>query len=284
MVVDCGTQVRLPGNRRTVGPGVAKTETFRQKMVERFDSSYRAKAREHSIGRNRAVGHVLAIFSFLKTDGAIPAGARVDWDRAHVQSIKGDVHSDAAHNLPCQIVINGQLPWNMSFGKDLAAKHLVAELRSLFGGTMVAPKVFNAADSISEKNCLRGGFTAACAHVLDMSKPAAPGPGVLKRGVGLNYGEIELTRNDTSSLARIDVDVVVNAFQMWITLSRAAFEKAIAEVRAEGATSMGVDVTEDVLYILDRYNSEAMTATAPTRDFLGRMEQEFWRATSSPQL
>jgi len=76
--MDCGQQFRLSGRRRTVGPGVATQETFRQKIVERFDADYLIKAREHSAGRNNATARLLALLSFLLNLGAIPAACQVE--------------------------------------------------------------------------------------------------------------------------------------------------------------------------------------------------------------
>ena len=107
-----------------VGPGVAATETFRQKEVQRFDADYLLKVREHSAGRNRSVSQLLAIFSFMRNYGAIPATARVDWDRAHVQSIRGDPTSDAAHNLPCADSDRRTIPMAAGIGgRDRWAAH-----------------------------------------------------------------------------------------------------------------------------------------------------------------
>lgn len=74
-VAECGSQIRLPGSRRRVGPGIARRERFRQKSVQRFDADYLFKVREHSAGRNRAVAQLLGIFSFLRNCGVIPKGA-----------------------------------------------------------------------------------------------------------------------------------------------------------------------------------------------------------------
>ena len=276
-VADCGRQVRLPGSRKRVGPGVAKNETFRQKVVQRFDGGYLFKVREHSAGRNRSVSRVLAIFSFLRNYRAIPGDSHVDWDRAHVQAIKGDPTSDAAHNLPCQILINGQYPWQLVSGQDIDAQHIVSELRSLFGAVYVAPKVFNAADSVAEANCLRGSLAAACAEVIAKSKPVRRGPGVLKRGVGPNYGEILLKTSDVAnSGAGVDAGAVGEAFQTWLKESRAAFSRAIEAVREEGASSMGMDVTGEIIYILERYASATLTTAVPLSNSWSQMEQSFW--------
>jgi hypothetical protein len=280
-VADCGSQVRLPGNRKRVGQGIAQTETFHQKVVQRFDADYLFKVREHSAGRNRAVSQLLAIFSFLRNYGVISAGARVDWDRAHVQAIKGDPSSDAAHNLPCQVLINGRFPWQLVVGQDIKVQRIVSELRSIFGAVYVTPKIFNAADSLAEANCLRGALVAACGEVIAKSKPVRREYGVLKRGVGVNYGEILLQTSDLANPgAGIDAGAVAAAFQTWLKESRAAFNRALDAVRENGALSMGKDVTDDVVYILERYANATLSTAAPVSSCWSQMEQSFWRAKS----
>jgi hypothetical protein len=277
MSTDCGIQVRVPGGRRRAGRGVAAIETFRQKQVQRFDADYLAKAREHSAGRNRAAWRLLGILSFLRNYGSIPAKATVNWDRAHVQAIRGDLQSDAAHNLPCQILINGQFPWNYVWGIDLNAARLIAELREAFAGVYVAPKVFNAADSIAEENCLRGALVDACTQVIASSALVRREAGVVKRGVGENFGEIELSTADLANPgAGIDQSAVISAYQTWLGRSAAAFERAIGDVEENGATSMAQDVTDDVLYILQRYKRFA-GERAPTAINLAQLEEAFWR-------
>jgi hypothetical protein len=276
MTSDCGTQIRLPGGRRRAGRGVASIETFRQKQVQRFDADYLAKAREHSAGRNRGVWRVLAILSFLRSYGTISSHSTVNWDRAHVQAIKGDSQSDAAHNLPCQILIDGQFPWAYVLGKGINAARIVSELREAFGGVYVAPKVFNAADSLAEENCLRGALVDVCAEVISKSTPLRREAGVVKRGVGPDFGNIELTSAEMANPgAGIDHSAVVSGYRTWIAKSTAAFERATRDVEENGATSMGRDVSEDVIYILQRYKRFA-GQFAPTSATLYQLEETFW--------
>jgi hypothetical protein len=261
-----------------VGPGVARTETFRQKKVQRFDADYLFKVREHSVGRNRAVAQLLGILSFMRNCGAIPEGARVDWDRAHVQAIRGDSASSAAHNLPCQVLIDGHFPWLLALGPDFNEQYIISELRSVFGAVYVAPAVFNSADSFAEANCLRGALVSACAKVIKESNPVRREAGVWRRGVGVNYGEIELRTSDVADPnAGIDTGIAEKAFRHWLTESSAAFARAAKVVQEDGASSMGKDVTEDVLYILERYESAALSAAVPSIGSWAQMEQGFWR-------
>jgi hypothetical protein len=280
MNLDCGIQLRLPGTRRTVGPGIARTETFRQKQVNRFDDDYLFRTEERSAGRYRATWRLLAILSFLRNYGSIPANPVVNWDRAHVQAIHGDRFSDAAHNLPCQILINGQVPWALVSGNDINTALIVSELREAFGNVRVGPKVFNAADSIAEANCLRGALVEACTEVIGKSAPIRRAAGVVKRGFGLNYGEILLTTADMANPgAGIDHATVRTAFDTWIGHAAAAFDRAVKDVERNGATSWGEDVTEEVVYILQRYKQFTLKNAVPPSDtMLSQFEETFWRA------
>ncbi len=64
--------------------------------------------------------------------------------------------------------------------------------------------------------------------------------------------------------AGIDHAAVVSAYGTWITKSRAAFDRAVAHVEANGTTSDHKDVSEDVIYILQRYKRFALECPAPT--------------------
>lgn len=55
------------------------------------------------------------------------------------------------------------------------------------------------------------------------------------------------------------------------------FHRGAQVVREDGASSMGRDVTEDVIYILERYQNAALAAAAPSIGSWSQMEQSFWR-------
>jgi hypothetical protein len=273
-MTNCGVQVSLPGNRLRVARGHNAYETFRQKSVQRFDADYLSKARDHGVGRNEAVWRVLAVLSFLRNYGRIPANAVVNWDGAHVQAMSGDPEHDAAHRLPCQILINGRFPWNYLTGHDINTAFLVVTLRRQFGDVKFAPKVFNRADSIAENHCLRGALVDACTQVIRLTRPIKREAGVVKSGYG---GVIELTVDQMANpSAGIDHAAVVSAYGTWITRSMAAFDRAIAHVEAHGTTSDHKDVSEDVIYILQRYKRFALDCAAPTDRRMWDFEAEFW--------
>jgi hypothetical protein len=225
---------------------------------------------------------LLAILSFLRNYGAIPDHVPIEWDRAHVYTVKADKDSlyQAAHSLPCQLVINRALVWNLVSGEDIEAQHITLELRKLFADELIAPKVFNSADSLAEESCLRGALLDACADVIAASKPILRRAGVLKTGPA---GEILLTTRDVENpTAGIDFAATENAFKTWLVQSRAAFCRAIEAAKANGVTVLGKDGTRDVIEILEGYLSESLSAEAPSREICSRMEQNFWRARKPP--
>ena len=97
--------------------------------------------------------------------------------------------------------------------------------------------------------------------------------------MGLNYGEIELAASDVSNPgAGIDTAAVAGAVRTWLTASKAAFGRALEYVNANGASSMGQDVTDDVIYILERYARATHEWAAPVNAALSQMEHGFWLA------
>jgi hypothetical protein len=277
---DCGLQHRLPGRRLAVGRGVAKHENFRQKQVQRFDSGYLIKAREHSVGQNNDVGELLCLLSLMRSLGDIGPHAQVEWDRAHVQATRGDLASDAAHLLPCQVLVDGNYPWDLVKNLDIQCVEVRAALRGLFGHVYCAPKIVNAADSIAEASCLRGALTRACSEVIESTRPLERTAGVLKRGIGLNYGDIELSTSQLKdSSAGIDIAAVQRAYRTWVGGAKAAFQRAITHAGTEGAGSESLDVTGDVLCILQHYLRFAdILPTLFASDATARFAERLWRS------
>ena len=277
---DCGQKHSVPGGRRAVAPGVARRETFRQKIVQRFDADYLFKAQDHSAGRNSAVARLLAFLSFLRNLNVLRANAVVEWDRAHLQAIKGDSTSDAAHRLPCHLWIDRQSPWDLAAKQNVLTPSLATEIRGLFGDVWMLPKVFNAADSTAESNCLRGALIDACTSVILNTKPIPRQAGVLKRGTGLDHGTILLTTADVpNASAGIDHSAVHSAYALWTARSIAAFRRAIDDVRQNGRSVDGQDRSEDVIYILERYiRFAAGPPSLFSGDNLYALEESLWLA------
>ncbi len=279
-MAECGQKFSVPGGRRSAGPGVARRENFRQKIVQRFDAGYLVGANDHSAGRNSAVARLLAFLSFLRNLDCIRANAAVEWDRAHLQAIKGDSASDAAHRLPCQIWIDRHYPWDLAARQNVLDPTIVTEIRGLFADVWVHPKVINAADSIAEKSCLRAALIEACASVIRGSQPLARQAGVLKRGTGLDYGTILLTTSDLPNPgAGIDAAAVSAAYALWKVRSVAAFHRAIQSVREDGASVNGQDRSGDVVSILERYiHAAAVQPSLFSGSNLSRLEESLWLA------
>jgi hypothetical protein len=280
---NCGVdQVTFNQKRKSLGAEVTRTERFRQEKVQRFDSEYRMKASNHSTGRNEAVAELLCYLSLLRTSNDIPQQAAVNWDRAHVQSVKASQGGNVgAHVLPCQILIAGQRPSDIIPNNVLNRSKIQNGLRLLFGKVTVLPKVFNIADSRAENNCLRGSLVAACESVIRETKPVQRTAGVLRRGVGANYGEIQLKAADLPAAGQtvgVDHNAVKNAYEVWRREARATFDRTIRAVRQTGATSDGEDVSEQVIYILERYRESLNQSPAKLMDrMMYQLMEELWQ-------
>jgi hypothetical protein len=285
-------KVPTPGRRRSLGADVTRRENFRQKRVERFDEHYLIKARTHSAGRNEGVAELLCYLSFMRNLGDISADASVNWDKAHVQAIKGRIDSNAAHALPCQVLISRQYPWNLVRSTLIHTEHLRSGLRELFGRVWILPKAFNLADCIAESTCLRRALVAACQKVLEDTKPIERGGGVLKRGVGgwqaghkePSFGMIQLRTSDIHGGAKggIHGDAVHAGFKEWRTQAADAFERAMKKVEEDGVTYDEVDYTDDVLYILAKYKESLDVPPAKLGAAqISRLEQSLWLAAKT---
>ena len=123
------------------------------------------------------VAELLCYLSFMRTLNDIPVGAAVNWDKAHVQAIRGSLESNAAHALPCQILVSSQYPWFWVKSKYIDQEHLRTSLRQIFGRVWILPKAFNLADCVAEANCLRGALVAACDKVIRDSRKREPSAG-----------------------------------------------------------------------------------------------------------
>ena len=256
---DCGIDLAgFGGPRRSLGADHTRYERFRQEQVLRFDGAYRLKAKEHSTGRNRAVADLLCYLSLLTTTGTINPGDPIEKVRAEEQSLKASMAGQvSAHVLPCRLLINGKLPFDMTPPSAINAQKVNQALKEdVFGKCTVLPKVFNIADSRAENNCLRGALAAAAQSVIAGTKAQSSEAGVLRRGTGLEHGTIELSRSDLPKEAQsygIDPQAVLAAYDVWVKAAGAAFGRTISIVQLRGSTMDGDDVSEDVIYILRRY-------------------------------
>jgi len=261
---------KLPflGKRRSLGAEITRREQFRQKQIERFDSAYRIKAVDHSAGRNESVAELLCIISLLKNVGDIPGNSTMAWSAAQRQAIRGDRMSDAAHCLPCQILINGSVPSAFVKAEGLDSRYLKQELDALFGKVTVLPKPFNLADSLAEASCLRASLVHACQTILRGTKNT--GPRNIRRAVGFEPNMLETIPTG------VDQKAMRTAYELWVQESARAFKRAAERANLEGVT-YGEDYTEDVIYILEKYR--ALVSVEPaifSNDNVGRLESSMW--------
>lgn len=273
------SQVPQGLKRRGLGRETTQSERFRQEKIQRFDSDYRIKARSHSVGRNEAVSELLCYLSLLRNAKAIPEHAVLAWDRAHYQAFRASEGRNAAHVLPCQLLIDGANPTGLAVPPFLDGNKIRYALAELFGKVTSLPKVFNVSDSRAEDHCLRGAFVQACEYVIGHTQPIHRQAGVLKRGVGLNYGEIQLSVNDRPAAASVGIDhgAVRTAYEIWNQGARAAFGRAIAAVEAKGATVDGQDASDEVIYVLEQYRANLTQLPAKMTDpMMFRLEESLW--------
>ena len=258
-----------------MGAQVTRMENFRQKQVQRFDSMYMTRARNHNIGRNEAVVELICYLSFLRNLSDIPQGAQVAASGAHIHAIRGGGPDVGAHCLPCQIVVVGQVPWVLVRSQLIDATKLKSDLQHLFRRGNLLPKVFNVADKWAEDNCLVGALVRACQVAIDSTRPVHREGGVLKQ-VG---GTIVLWLKDrpAAATAGVDRNAVKDAYAVWKQQAQNAYETALARVSAEGASCDGADVTDDVIYILSKYREGLHD---PPAKLLGsniaKLEEDLW--------
>jgi len=172
------------------------------------------------------------------------------WSKAQVGAVTGTADAPAAHCLPCQLWIENTKSWDLVHStlvdRDKLAKILKEDI---FGHETILPLPFNLADSLSEKNCLRGALVSACEYVIAHTKPSQRQSGVLKRS---GDGTILPTVEDRPDAAGIDHQPVRDGYGIWQKQAAAAFAAAKEEAR-EGVRYKETDYTADVLYILEKY-------------------------------
>jgi hypothetical protein len=277
MAASCGDKKSDAPRRKGLGPAVRKYEEFRQKDVQRFDSAYSAKAASHTAGRNQALAQLLCCMSLMRSLGDIVRPQlELKWSKAQVGAVTGTVAVPAAHCLPCQLWIDNTKPWDLVHSALVDRGKLSKILKEdIFGHETILPLPFNLADSLSETNCLRGSLVAACEYVIAHTKPSQRRGGVLKRsGDGTILLKVE-DRPDAAN-AGIDHQAVKDGYGIWQTQAAAAFAAATEEAR-KGVRYNETDYTEDVLYILDKYE-RSLTRVPPRASDQGMwsFENDLW--------
>jgi hypothetical protein len=198
------------------------------------------------------------------------------WSKAQVGTITGTAAQPAAHCLPCQLWVDNVEPWNLVHSPLVDRGKLTKILKEeVFGHETILPLPFNLADSLSEKNCLRGALVRACEYVIANTNARQRRAGVLKRS---GDGTILLTVADRPGAANAGIDhqAVKDGYGVWQKQAGAAFAAAKEEAR-EGVSHSGTDYTKDVLYILEKY--EQSLAKVPPRgsdQWMWNFENDLW--------
>lgn len=277
MIASCGDKKSDAVRRKGLGVTVRKYEEFRQKEILRFDSMYSVKAADHSAGRNQALAQLLCCMSFMRSLGDIARPQpMLTWSKAQVGTVGGTVDEPAAHCLPCQLWIDNMKPWDLVQSALVDRGKLAKILKEeIFGHVTILPLPFNVADSLSEKNCLRGALVAACEYVIIHTKPLQRQGGVLKRS---GDGTILLTVEERPGAANAGIDhqVVRDGYGIWQKQAAVAFAAAKEETK-EGVHHKDTDYTADVLYILDKYEQSLSRVPPRASDqWMWNFENDLW--------
>ncbi len=212
--------------RKSPHRGAKRLEDFRQKQVTRF-KKLEADAINHMAGRNRHVAEVLCYFSMLNNAGAV-SHLNLGGAGAKFQATRGSrpLDQEAAHQLPCQIMVNGVDPTNLPVGGLPQARSMVDRIRAAFGAVTVADRALNTADKACERvvPSIADAFVVACRAVLGAPSTGAADKRV--RGHGQSWGELR-----TVSHYPINQIAVRNAFStVWLPRSTAAYLAALDAV------------------------------------------------------
>lgn len=210
--------------RRSPHRGAKKIEDFRQKKVERF-KKLESDAINHIIGRNRHVAEVLSYLSMLQNAGAI-THVNAHAVGAIYQSTRGSkaLKQEAAHQLPCQVLIGGEDPTTLPVNGHPQPRRIVERMRAAFAAVTVADKALNTADKACERiePGIEEAFLLACRAVIQ-----APSAGAKDTNIK-EAGTLDLI---TVSLFPINRPVVLNAFEnTWLPRSDRAYEEAMNAV------------------------------------------------------
>lgn len=137
------------------------------------------RATVHENNRQNEIKKIL-VHSFLMAKfQIINPGDNVGAKKAEAQHISGTGGTQAAHCLPCQILIkNNPLQSCLTAVSD----ELFIEVATAFSTTDILPTNFNKADSLAEGNLLKEAFRTACsqavqaAHNLHIKDPRRIAP------------------------------------------------------------------------------------------------------------
>ena len=145
--------------RRTI---VASGIPHRYAPMPSSTSDVQVMAAAHALDR---LGHMLEVSIMLALASRLPAmraGSGGDWSSCGAvlqDRAAGRCDAQAAHVLPCQLRIQGVLPWDLELPEALRLA-----LAARFCVTSVLPRPFNAADREAERSGLCDAFVTAVAH------------------------------------------------------------------------------------------------------------------------
>lgn len=121
------------------------------------------RASVHENNRQNEIKKVLVHTFMMARFGIINPGDAVTAKKAEAQHISGTGGTQAAHCLPCQILIkNDPLQNHLVSVSD----ELFIEVATSFSTTDILPTNFNKADSLAEGNLLKEAFRTACAQAV----------------------------------------------------------------------------------------------------------------------
>jgi hypothetical protein len=173
-------------------------------------------------------------------------------------------NQEAAHCLPCQILVTGIDPAALTVGGKKLATRVQDDIRSQFAKVTVLPRCFNVADKTAERveHGLTRVFVDACSRVLDCRREVDSPRNELCRHVGERYGELY-----TIDIWPINRNQVKDAYELvWLPGAERAYASAGNEIENKGAFLSADDDPDEVLWILEKYLDFHGQAPSALRD------------------
>ena len=122
-------------------------------------------ANTHENNRQNEIKKVLLHLFLMAKFKLIPLGSTIGFRSAQVQYLTGTSGDNAAHCLPCQILVGTQTPQAILDG---LSSDLFIEVAQAFGATDLIPQNFNKADSLAETKGLKEAFRRASEQVVSL--------------------------------------------------------------------------------------------------------------------
>lgn len=232
--------------RVTPGRNVRPTETFRQKLVERFNQDLGTFCLNHMLNRNLSVYEVLCYIYMMRCEGILTPHDFMELKGAKYQDTTGEeaLKREAAHCIPRQLWVNKK-----RIDEHAPRPRARQALREIFGRTTVAPRPLNAADIVCERNGLQRSFELACIELLKPHILPAHKEDVLVR---LPHSDFD----ETIALWPIDQKTVNAVFyNIWIKESSLSYLQSRQAIQSGDRKELKVtDDIEAIDFVLYRYN------------------------------